>query len=229
MKCHFTSEGTLTIEAKVVTKDKENTKELVVTLEKTEDEQIQDRKTNGTDETINDVSKHQEQVHIQGHDNDTEEKDTKVIIEYPDDFELIEHKRLSFNSDLDVQGFPPDAERTGPNDEHETNDEILEESVEETSMTRGVDERRVIDSTVKNLKLSFNKEQFPGDDVKVLVKGNSLLAKSEKNESDDGLIRREYYATQYTLPDNVDVNNLSCSKNSEGDLCVSAPYKELKM
>ncbi|XP_069117180.1 uncharacterized protein [Argopecten irradians] len=224
MKSHFTPDGMLTIEAKFVTKDEDNTKELVVTLQKPKDEQTQDN-----------VSEHQ-QEHIEGHDDEgSEEKDTEVTIEYPDDFEHVEPQSPSFNKDVDAQEtnvvvgheqFPFHEELTSPNGEYAENSE---ENVEETSVTRDVDEKRVTDDNVKNFKLSFNKEQFPGDDVKVLVKGNSLLVKSEKNESDDGLIRTEYYARQYTLPDNVDIGNISCSKNSEGELCVSVPYKESQM
>ncbi|XP_033738462.1 heat shock protein Hsp-16.2-like [Pecten maximus] len=93
--------------------------------------------------------------------------------------------------------------------------------------TRAEDDKRVNYETTKNFTLSFNKDQFTGDDAKVLLKGNNLLVTSEKKERKDGVFRTEYNATQYTLPDDVDVRKLSCSKSSDGELSVTAPYKEL--
>ncbi|XP_033738461.1 uncharacterized protein LOC117326012 [Pecten maximus] len=119
MKSRFTPDGMLTIEAKLITKDNNQTfRELEVQLDKAEHKQksepIQDGKVNTTEERENDVSEpyiEGEQIQSANHRDDViGGADPECIIEYPEsidsihekvNFEIVEPKMPSISGDID--------------------------------------------------------------------------------------------------------------------------------
>ncbi|XP_021341076.1 uncharacterized protein LOC110442009 isoform X2 [Mizuhopecten yessoensis] len=270
MKSHFSSDGVLTIIANVTIED-ENKESLEVPVEIVKEKQKSLPAQDGKGDSK----------------GDTQNSDAFVYPESvgsfigKEDFEVVEPERTNTDGDLNLRGtdltidFDQSLTENGdaglcPNEELEIHHEDVETHVEEAVEKCEEDGKSVIDETQKAFKLSFNKDQLAGDDVKVLVKDNCLLVKSQSKTCEDGksvidetqkafklsfnkdqlagddvkvlvkdncllvksqsktceggVSRSVYYATQHTLPDDIDVSKLSCSKRSDGEFLVTAPY-----
>ncbi|XP_060077461.1 uncharacterized protein LOC132557013 [Ylistrum balloti] len=245
MKSRFTHDGLLTIEANVMPVNENKAfREVPVEIgaEKPKSEVTLEGQVSTTGEKDDFVkSEKMEEVRvIDGSIGDINgETGPEGIVDNPEsidslidgeDFEIVESKRKDRVCD-EV------ADESNILIQHEQslmkNEEYSDLSSDQGQETRDDDldvceeSRKIVrDEKQKTFTLSFNKDQFGGDGVQVLHKGNSIMVKSQKKECEDGVSRSEYYSTQYTLPDNVDVSKLSCSKRSDGQLLVTAPYKE---
>jgi len=75
-------------------------------------------------------------------------------------------------------------------------------------------------------KFQFNLTNLAKEDVKISVKGHTLIVKAEIEETNGDMAYTESIQRRYNLPENVDVQQLQCLRKTDGSFHISAPYQD---
>lgn len=84
----------------------------------------------------------------------------------------------------------------------------------------------LVPSDSHNNLMKFSVGNFNPDEVKISCKDGVLTAQGERQKSEDGHEVRESFFRQMTVPTTVDVNDIQCFRDGDGNLTIRAPMIE---
>lgn len=169
-------------------------------------------------------------VDSRGEDSDIYESTRSVVI--PEDVDVKHLKsRLHDNGVLILQA--PFIIKEIPIEEKKNVGkelEILRKEDEGSSQipveTESEDGVLIAQDSKDEFRLKVNMHSFSPEEINVSLKDNSIVVKAEKKEDGDEMNFSQFYVSEYSLPPEVDADKLSCVKNADGQLVISAPYQE---